>query len=128
MEYTIIVNEQSYDLPPKKLAVAKELDAVLKVDTVKGLSVEQKFEKLHAFMKNLVGEEAAKEMFGSDSLEEIDLAELTLAVKKVVDAYDKPITDYEADKSRKEFDKIPIDKLLSISKAAEKIAFVPQKK
>lgn len=62
MEYTIIVNGQSYDLPPKKLSVVKELDEVLKVDSVKGISVEQKFEKLHRFMKHLVGDESAREM------------------------------------------------------------------
>lgn len=128
MEYTIIVNGQSYDLPKKTIAVVNKLDEVLKVDSTKGLNVKQKFEKLHEFMKELVGEENAAEMFGSEKLDEIDLSELTIAVKKVVDAYDKPIADYEADKSRSKLDNLPIEQLNAITKAAEKMENMPHKK
>nr|DAZ50802.1 MAG TPA: hypothetical protein [Caudoviricetes sp.] len=126
MQYTIIVNGRSYDLPPKKLAVVKELDEVLKVDSVKGISVEQKFETLHRFMKHLVGEEGAKEMFGSERLEDIDLSELTLAVRKVVHSYDRPIQDFESEKAMQTINGLPIEKIISMTKAAEKLAAMPQ--
>lgn len=121
MEYTIIINGRSYDLPKKTVAVMEKLDEVLKVDSVKGFTVKQRFEKLHTFIKGLVGEENAVEMFGSDNLSEIDLSELTLAVKKVVDAYDKPIADYDAEKSAQKLNGLPIDKIVSLSKAAQSI-------
>lgn len=124
MEYTIIVDGRSYDLPPKTLSVVEKMDDVLKVDASK-LNVRQKFEKLHGFIKDLVGAEAAKDMFGSDNISEIDLSEVTIAVKKVIDAYDKPITDYDAEKAARSFDRIPIDKIVSMTKAAEKMASVP---
>lgn len=127
MEYTIIINEQSYDLPKKTLSVTEKIDDILKVDAT-NLSVRKKFEKLHGFMKDVVGDEAAKEMFGSDNLAEIDLSEVTLAVRKVIDAYDKPLTDYDAEKATRAFDSIPIDKIISMTKAAEKMAVMPQKK
>lgn len=119
MEYTIIVNGRSYDLPKKTVAVMEKMDEVLKVDSLKGISVKQKFEKLHTFVKELVGEENAAEMFGSDKLTEIDLSELTLAVRMVIDAYDKPISDYDAEKSKQKLDRLPVDKLVSITKAAQ---------
>ena len=122
MVYTIIVNERSYDLPKKTVAVMEKLDDVLKVDQIKGLSVKQKFEKLHAFVKGLVGDGNAEEMFGSDNISEIDLSELTLAVKKIVAAYDKPITDYDAEMARQKFDNVPIEKIVSLSKAAQTVS------
>lgn len=124
MEYTIIVNGRSYDLPKKTVAVMEKMDDVLKVDTVKGLSVRQKFEKLHNFVKDVVGEEQATDMFGGANLAEIDLSEVTLAVKKIVDAYEKPIVDYDAEKRQMAFDKLPIEKLVSLTKAAQTAAAV----
>lgn len=128
MEYTIIINGQSYDLPKKTVAVMEKMDEVLKVDSVKGYTVRQKFEKLHGFIRDLVGDENAKEMFGSDDIADIDTSELTLTVKKIVDAYDKPITDYDAEKSRNKLNELPVEKIISIAKAAEKMANVPQNK
>ena len=122
MVYTIIVNERSYDLPKKTVAVMEKLDDVLKVDQIKGLTVKQKFEKLHAFVKGLVGDSNAEEMFGTDNISEIDLSELTLAVKKIVAAYDKPITDYDAEMARQKFDNVPIEKIVSLSKAAQTVS------
>ena len=122
MEYTIIVNGRSYDLPKKTLSVVEKLDEVLKVDSVKGMTVKQKFDKLHAFMKELVGVDNVAEMFGSETLAEIDLSELTLAVRKVVDAYDKPLIDYDAEKNASKFDNLPIDKIVSLTKAAQSVA------
>lgn len=128
MEYTIIINGRSYDLPKKTVTVVEELDEIMKVDAVKGLTVNQKFEKLHSFIKGLVGEDSAEEMFGSKDLAEIDLSELTLAVRYVIDAYDKPVTDYETSRSMRKFDGLPIDKIIATVNAAEKVAKMPTKK
>ncbi|MBQ7067051.1 MAG: hypothetical protein IJN92_09570 [Lachnospiraceae bacterium] len=122
MVYTIIVNNRSYDLPKKTLALAEKLDSVLKVDSVKGYTVRQKYQKLHDFMKELVGEDNAAEMFGSEDLSEIDLSELTLAVRKVVDAYDKPVADYSMEKNREKIESLPIEKLISVTKAAQAVS------
>lgn len=127
MEYTIIVNGRSYDLPKKTISVADKLDSVLRVDE-SNLKIRQKFEKLHNFIKELVGDENAKEMFGSDNLSEIDLSELTLSIRKVVDAYDKPINDYDIEKQQEKFDSIPMDKIISMTKAAHTIANVEMRK
>lgn len=122
MEYTIITNGRSYDLPKKTLAVVEKIDNVLKVDETKGLSVRQKFEKLHSFVKEMVGEDNATEMFGSSNLSEIDLSEVTLATRKIIDAYEKPISDYNAEMQREKLDALPIDKIISMTKAAQTVA------
>lgn len=121
MEHTIIVGGKSYILPKKTLAVMESLDAVLKVDTIAGLSVRQKFEKLHDFMKNTVGQENCKEMFGSDDLDEIDLTELSISIKKVVDAYERPVNEYDFEKARDQMKQLPLDKIISLANAAGKM-------
>ena len=128
MEYTIIVDGRSYDLPKKTLSVMEKMDDVMKVDSVKGYSVRQKFEKIHRFIKDLVGDDNAKEILGSDNISEIDLSEVTLTAKKIIDAYDKPITDYDLEKSMRKIEGIPIDKIVSVANEAEKIVKMPQQK
>lgn len=122
MQYTIIVKGRSYDLPKKTIMVMEDVDTVLKVDSIVGLTVRQKYEKLHVFMKNLVGSDGCQEMFGTDNLSEIDLSDLTIAVKMVVDAYDKPVVEYEMEKSRRKLDNLPFEKITSIANAAQSIS------
>jgi len=122
MEYTVIVGGKSYALPKKTLTVMERLDEALKVDRVKGLSVRQKFEKLHGFMKDTVGEEKCREMFGSDDLEEIDLSELAVTVRKVLDAYERPVRDYDIEQGKNQLNRLPLEKIISMASAAEKMA------
>ncbi len=123
MDYTVIIGGRSYDLPKKNLNVMEKLDEALKVDSGK-LSVRQKFEKLHRCVKEIVGEENAQEMFGSDNLDEIDLSDISLAVLKINDAYNQPIAAYRADKMRESMSSIPADKISSLTKSMQTMANV----
>lgn len=126
MEYTVIINDRSYDLPKKTIDVVDKVDAILKVDA-SNLSPRQKYEKLHRFTKEILGEDNTKEILGSDNLSAVDLSELTLTVRMIIDAYDKPISDYESEKRMRSLDSLPIDKIASLSKAAENIiSFSPK--
>lgn len=129
MVYSINVNGLDYNLPSKTISIMEDLDRVLKVDENRSLSIGQKYSKLHDFVKNTVGDENAREMFGSEDLSEFDLSELVLAVRKIADAYDKPIKDYEAEKARDALNNASIEKIIAMSKAAERMASMqPQKK
>ena len=119
MVHTVILNGRSYDLPKKNINVATKLDEVLKVDFIKGLSVRQKFEKLHVFSKDILGKENTNEILGTDNLEEIDLSELTIVVRKIVDAYEKPISDYQAERNREQLSRLPLQQLESITKVVD---------
>lgn len=119
MVHTVILNGRSYDLPKKNINVATKLDEVLKVDSIKGLSVRQKFEKLHVFSKDILGKENTNEILGTDNLEEIDLSELTIVVRKIVDAYEKPISDYQAERNREQLSRLPLQQLESITKVVD---------
>lgn len=111
MVYTVIMNNRSYELPKKTVFVMEDLDSALSIDKNKSLSLREKYGYLHEFVKRMVGEERARECFGSDLLDEIDLSDLTIAVRKIHDAYDKPIAEYEAGKMQEKFKSIPLEKI-----------------
>src|SRR5574344_753755 len=125
MEYTVIVNGQPYDLPKKTMKVAEDIDKLLKADTDIKIALKDKYKKQFDFIRNLIGEDNSKEIFETDDINEIDLPEITLTVKKIIDAYDKPITDYEIEKSREKISDLPLDKVIELAKVAREM---PQKK
>ena len=125
MEYTVIINGQSYDLPKKTMKVAEEIDKLVKADTDIKIALKDKYKKQYDFIKCLIGEDNAKEIFTTDDINEIDLPEITLTVKKIIDAYDKPITDYEIEKSRDRISELPLDKVIELARVAKEM---PQKK
>lgn len=127
MEYTIIVNGKSYDLPKKTISVMSALDEVSRVDENKNLDLSQKYDRCHRFMKDILGEESCKEIFGSENLDEIDLSEITLAVNKVIDAYEKPVNDYNQEKNMSKLNGVPFEKIIALSKAADKMNDFPRK-
>lgn len=125
MEYTIIVNGKSYDLPKKTIAVAESLEEVLKVDST-NLKIRQKMEKLHRFSKDLLGEDNVKEILGTDDLEEADTSALAMLVLNINEAYEKPVTEYRTDKMREAFNGIPTEKLSSLTKSMQTVMNVQE--
>ena len=122
MQYTVIINGQSYDLPKKTVKVVEEMDKVAQIDNVKGLGIRDKFKALFDFIGGLVGKEAAKEILGSDKLDEVDLSEVTLTFAKIKDAYDKPLEDYNTDKSFQKLNSIPTDKIVQLANVANQMS------
>lgn len=115
MVYTIIHNRKSYDLPKKTISVMDEIDRCLKIDS-SGLSLRDRFDQLRLFLVNTLGEDNVVEILGSNDLDEIDLSDITITFKKVVDAYEKPVNDYNNGKTREALSQIPFDKIAQLSK------------
>ena len=123
MVYTIISDEmQSYDLPGKTLKIAEKIEALQRDDTRPDLSIREKYKRLHAFVIDILGKDAAKEILGSDKLDNIeDISVLTITAQKIIDAYDKPIDDYNKSKLQETMDDIPLDKVTELIKATGSI-------
>ena len=115
MQYTVIFNHKSYDLPKKTMAIWEDLDLILKLDST-NLPNREKYKKMIEFIAKLVGQEAIVEIFGTEDLDEMDLNDITLAIFKVRDAYENPLANYQVEKSSEALSRIPLDKLQSISK------------
>lgn len=121
-QHTIIVDGRSYDLPKKNLNVANKIDEVLKVDSTKGYSIEQKFNRLHTFAKEILGNEVTEEILGSSNLADIDLSDLTIVVRKIIDGYEKPVADYQTEKAREKISTLPLHEINAMTKAAQTVA------
>ena len=121
MEYTVIINGRSYDLPKKTVSVMEKMDGILKIDSCR-MKARQKFEKMHEFVKDMIGEENAKEAFGTDNLEEMDMSELAITVLKMNDAYNQPLTDYKIEKMRATMNSMQTDKIAALANSATAIA------
>ena len=121
MNYSIEVNSVIYPLPVKTLSITEKLDEVLKIDDNMNLSIKQKFDKIHKFVIEVLGEEKASEILGSEKLSEIDLGELSITARKINDAYAKPLEEYEQTKRAAMFDSIPIDQISKMTSALKDI-------
>lgn len=127
MIYTVILNEHSYDLPAKTVSVWDALDQILKLDSRKDLSLVQKYRKMMEFVGSLIGEDSIVKIFGSSDLDAIDTNEITLAVLKIKDAYEKPLRDYTMEQNMEQFNNLPIEKIKAVNKAfdsAERAQFL----
>ena len=122
MVYTVISDDaQSYDLPGKTLKVVEKIEDVLKNDARKDLTIREKYKRLHAFVVDILGKEAARDFLGTDKLDEMDLSVLTITVKKIMDAYDEPLDNYNRQKVQQTIDDIPLDKVADLIKATDSI-------
>lgn len=74
------------------------------------------------FIVGLVGTENAKEILGSDNIEEVDLCEVTLTVKKILDAYEQPLLDYQTKQMEEQLRRVPIEKMAGITQTIDSIA------
>ena len=121
MIYTIIAsNGQSYDLPAKTISVMDSLNNILKIDQT-DLGLKQKYQKILEFAVNVLGDEAVKEILGSDKVNDIDVGELELIILKIKAAYDKPIEEYRAEQLENSLEGIPTEKLVALTKAVNTI-------
>lgn len=118
MEYTVIFNHKSYDLPKKTLKIWEDLEVILKLDST-NLSNREKYKQILKFIDELLGHDNFLEIFGTDKIEEMDLNELALAVFKVRDAYNLPLSDYQAERTKNEISQLPLEQLSSAAKIIE---------
>lgn len=118
MDYTVILNDRSYDLPKRTLAVMDKLEDVIRTDTRAGVSLRDKYRKTYDCVADLIGRENAAECIGA-TLDDCDVNDITLAFRKIVDAYNRPLDDYNNAKGLGEINNLPIDKLTTLVEAAK---------
>jgi len=120
MIYTVIINDRSYDLPKKTLQVTEMLDKTAEVDKLK-ISTRDKYKRVLDCIVNLIGSENTAEALGSTDLAELDLTEITLTFRKIVDAYNKPVQDYVNASGLGALNGFPIEELTKLADAATKV-------
>lgn len=120
MVYTVIINNQSYDLPKKTLAITEKLENVIRTDTRSGVPLREKYKATYDCVADLIGRENIVEALGA-SIDDCDVNDITLTFRKIVDAYNKPLEDYKTDKGLSELNSLPLDKLMALVDAAKQV-------
>lgn len=120
MLYTVIINDHSFDLPKKTLAVTEKLENVIRTDTRAGVSLREKYKVTYDCVANLIGPENAAEAIGA-TIDDCDVNDITLAFRMIVDAYNKPLEDYKTDRSAGNLNRLPLDKLMTLVEAAKQV-------
>ena len=121
MNYSVIINDQAYELPNKTISVVKDLDRLMKIDSVKGLGIEERYRELYNFEKNLLGEENVKNILGTDNFNDVDLSTVTLTFLKIKDTYEKPVADYKIEKSMSTLNSMQVDKVVNLMNVAKEV-------
>lgn len=120
MIYTVIINDRSYDLPKKTMAITEKLDQTAKVDEL-DIPVREKYRKVLDCVLAILGKEATEEALGSTDLNEVDLSEVTIAFRKIVDAYNRPVQDYVNASGRGALEGMPLQEMTALANAATQI-------
>ena len=114
MIYTVIINDRSYDLPKKTMAITEKLDSTGQVDEL-DIPVREKYRKVLDCVL------ATEEALGSTDLNEVDLSEVTIAFRKIVDAYNRPVQDYVNASGRGALEGMPLQEMTALANAATQI-------
>lgn len=90
MNYTFEFNGMIYEIPRFTKSVKNKMDRINENNT-SNLPEDKKFKDMYLFIKEEVGVEAAREIFGTDNIEEMDLNDITVCYIKIANAYEKPV-------------------------------------
>ncbi len=120
MIYTVIIDDRSYDLPKKTLAVTEMLDKAADVDKLK-ISTRDKYKRVLDCIEAILGQENTAEALGSTDLNELDLTDITITFRKIVDAYNKPVQDYVNASGFGALSSFPIEELTKLATAATQV-------
>ena len=123
-EYALNIHNREYELPKKTISVQERIDKIDDDNEKKLLSKRKKYENMFAFIKDMVGEDAAKEIFETDDLsriDDIDLCTITIAYLGIVDAYSKAVRDYQMEGTTTAIDNEVLGKVISLAKSVDTI-------
>ncbi|MCM1258798.1 MAG: hypothetical protein NC307_13215 [Roseburia sp.] len=95
MEYYAVLNDRTYTLPRYTNSIRSKIDRIAADDISDKLDTGKKFESKYQFIKGLIGEESAMEVFGTDNMEEIDLNDITISYVRILHAYDKTVSELD---------------------------------
>lgn len=95
MEYYAELNGRTYTLPRYTNSVRSKIDRIAADDVSDKVDAGKKFVNKYQFIRELIGEEAAKEVFGTDNIDEMDLNDITISYVRILHAYDKSVSELE---------------------------------
>lgn len=91
--YKLLFRSRTYEIPKYSIGIRRMMDQIDSENSDAKVDREQKYRNMYDFIKELIGEENARDAFGTDDFEQVDLNDITIAYLGVASAYDKPVND-----------------------------------
>lgn len=125
MDYTIIENGRSYDLPKYNLKISAKMEQVEAFKT-SGASVNEQLKRMYDFCGEILGKENAAEIMGK--IDDADPNMINIVYLDIVRSYGRPLEEYEKDRQNEQLNGENIDKMLALlSGLKEASALIPKK-
>lgn len=121
MQYTVIMNGISYDLPPYTLAVSDKVDEINEQNSNPNVKKRANYENMLKFIISSVGTESAEEILGSTTLEDMDLQQIAICYLGICKAYDKPLSEAQRESNREALSSDEMKVVLEVLKNADNV-------
>lgn len=128
MQYTVIINNESYDLPKFNLSIKKEMDIINSKISNTNIPIEDRIKVMWNFLISKLGEDNTYNICEGTSVDTADLCSINIAYLAISNAYDKPIIDYNKQSQNDLLDSDVINKINQIAKSAQAIQTIPSNK
>lgn len=125
MEYKVILSDKSYDLPQYNVKISEKLEQVEKTNT-SGCAIKEKLKKMHSLAVDLLGKENANEALGK--FEDADPNMINVAYLSIVEAYNKPLEDFEMELNAEKLNSEVFDTFKDILSNLKEVSALAEKK
>lgn len=111
MNYSIEFDGANYDLAPYSFGISDKLE---KVDAFNEgtATVREKCKKMYDLESEIIGKDTFESDFGK--FEDVDPNVLNILWLKIIDAYEKPLTDFQTERRSQTLDDVEADKVLKV--------------
>lgn len=120
MQYTVIHNGATYQLPVFTRKIKRSVDEVNDQIMNEDLPLDTRVDALHEFLREIIGDENLEKALGSADLDEVDLNEMNVLYLKITREYDRPVVEFK----RPEIDPTARKALAELDRAAKNVTAI----
>lgn len=114
MQYTIIHNGTSYDIPNYTMGVSEEIEKIGQFNMADN-PFKKKCQKMYDFISDKLGKENTAEVVGDFAT--ADPNTINIVYLEIVASYNKPLEEYQNEQSHSKLDDAQIDKVTALLSA-----------
>lgn len=114
MEYTVIYNGQSYDIPNYSMKISEKLEEI-ETQNRGNMKFRDKCKKMYDFIGEILTKQTAIEILGK--FEDTDPNAINILYLEILKSYNKPLMDYNDAEVEKKINSDELEKVLELVKA-----------
>ena len=113
MQYTVIINGISYDIPCYSISISEDLEKIELLNNG-NQKFREKCKNMYDFICKILGKENSLEILGK--FENSDPNTINITYLEIVKSYNKPLSDYNLENSEQKLSSDLVDKILELAK------------